>query len=270
MRVAALVLGALTLGLAAPAAAQLQSTGNGGALGSDDTNWSVSWTGVCNDSWTAPAPVGGSSPYQCGATSGAGAAQIVNDVSNVWQTQNDAVAPRWISAWDSSNGTCVNASGGPVTCDSANPFAAHFQYSYSTAFMSSGAGFVYFQLGWDNILTGFNVNGSNVALGDALVSSLSYPFTDRYGFCRDGDGMFASSAWASGNCTATFKIAVNAGNNTFAINTLGDGATDGLFLFAEDGGQPTEVVPEPATMTLLATGLAGMAAARRRRNAPKA
>lgn len=31
-------------------------------------------------------------------------------------------------------------------------------------------------------------------------------------------------------------------------------------------GIPTETVPEPATMTLLATGLAGLAAARRRRN----
>ncbi len=135
------------------------------------------------------------------------------------------------------------------------------------------------------------VSGTNVGLnwfeqdGPAIVSSGS-PFTFQ--------SAYITSAWNSGlsvqiqgflGASMLFNTTVNPvyANSTFytfnwsgidQLSFLASGGTDvsdtdsgaGPYFGIDDMrfGQG-DVVPEPATMTLLATGLAGMAAARRRR-----
>ncbi|HET9134009.1 MAG TPA: PEP-CTERM sorting domain-containing protein, partial [Gemmatimonadales bacterium] len=90
-------------------------------------------------------------------------------------------------------------------------------------------------------------------------------FTDKI-FRDDGTTVLATN-------TASFLLGFEDKCESDIRNEAGaltcSGGTDWDFndaVFSFDvTGTPTEIVPEPATMTLLATGLVGMAAARRRR-----
>ncbi len=169
-----------------------------------------------------------------GSATGSSAAFIPTSIPSApWQPNTGSIfGPNWIAAWASASAPGYRTGNN----------AANYEYSFATSVASSGS--YNLNLGWDNQLVGIYQN--NVLLfGPESNSS----------FCRDGDGLFPSSQFP--NCLDSITLNLS-GANPLIIKLLGDGTTDGLFLDAEKVGRPEDVTPEPATMTLIATGLVGI------------
>ncbi|HEX3926784.1 MAG TPA: PEP-CTERM sorting domain-containing protein [Gemmatimonadales bacterium] len=245
MRLMTLV-GLITIALPAAATAQFVGTGST-AIGTQDPNWTVSWT---------------SGPYGPGGSStGFYDAWVVPDVSGVWQP--DGSGTDWISAWQTAS-----APGGGGDYNETTGADEEYIYTFTYTFNSLSSGSLLFDAGWDNIFQSFTINGTSYAPSALLTSTTDADVDNHFGFCRDGDGMLNSNSYP--NCTATFSApGMVAGSNTIQVVLLGDGTTDGLWLNAAQ--LPPAVGPEPSTMTLTALGLVAMlgAGARRRRKASR-